>query len=173
MCLSGRLHPAAVAVIAPRLATPRVVQLSTRVSSYAPLVFHWSIIDRAMRAAAAAPIVGTDRRHGPRDFGPAGLVGGGRTLAANAKVHRGSIVPRLRAGDVSGDARNCCAMEKETRTTQAQAHWPAALEPCDKRSRARPSYRLTQWRARPDAPDPTDELRRNIRPPPSPARLTQ
>jgi hypothetical protein len=117
------------------------------------------------------------RRHGPsartEGFWTSRPRGGGRTLAANAKVHRGSIVPRLRAGDVSGDARNCCAMEKETRTTQAQAHWPAALEPCDKRSRARPSYRLTQWRARPDAPDPTDELRRNIRPPPSPARLTQ
>ena len=92
MCLSGRLHPVAVAVIAPRPATPRAVQLSTRVSSYAPLVFRWSIIDRAKRAAAIAPEQ-VHRRHGPRDFGPPRPRGGGRTLATNAKAHRGSIVP--------------------------------------------------------------------------------
>ena len=55
MCLSGRLHPAAVVVIAPRPATPRALQQSTRVFSYSPLVLRWSIIDRAMRAAAIAP----------------------------------------------------------------------------------------------------------------------
>ena len=91
MCSSGRLHPAAVTVIAPRRATPRAMQQSTPVSSHAPLVFCWSIIDRANHATSV--------------------------------VERG------------------------------------------------PRYRLTQWRARPDALDPTDKLRRNIRPPPCPARI--
>ena len=100
MCLSGRLHPAAVVVIAPRPATPRAVQQSTRVFSYSPLVLRWSIIDRRCvlpLSHQSVFIVGPDRGF----WAAEASWGRGLTLATNTKAHRGSIVPpagRTKAG---------------------------------------------------------------------------
>jgi hypothetical protein len=92
MCLSGRLHPAAVVVIAPPPATPRAVQQSTRVFSYSPLVLRWSIIDlRCVLPLShqSVFIVGPDRGFWTAEAS----WGRGLTLATNTKAHRGSIVP--------------------------------------------------------------------------------
>jgi hypothetical protein len=91
-------------VIAPRPATPRAVQQSTRVFSYSPLVFRWSIIGRAMRAVAIAP-ERVHRRPGPRGFGPPRpRGGGGLPWPPNTKAHRGSIVPSKGRSGILGRA---------------------------------------------------------------------
>jgi hypothetical protein len=76
MCLSGRLHPAAVVVIAPRPARPRAVQQSTRVFSCSPLVF-WLVHHRPAMRAAAIAAERVHRRPRPRVLDRRGLVGAG------------------------------------------------------------------------------------------------